>query len=80
MKMIRITEEKKEKLSMHAEKILSAAGKLMQCLESMDEESDDEEDEYDMDDRRSYDRKGMRNNYGMSGERRNRENRNRFID
>ena len=52
----------------------------MQCLESMDEESDDDEDEDDMDDRRSYDRKGMRNNYGMSGERRNRENRNRFID
>ena len=80
MKMIRLTEEKKENLTMHVEKILSTAGKLMQCLESMEDEDDeDDEEEDDMDYRKSYGRKGMRNSYGLAGERRSNEKRSRFF-
>lgn len=38
---IMITEEKKEKLSDCAEKILGYAGKLMSCIERLDEEDDE---------------------------------------
>lgn len=61
MRMIRITEEKKEKLGEHVEKILSTAGKLMQCVEALDDES---EDDYEMGERRGYGgRIGMRGDY-----------------
>ena len=36
--MIEISEEKREKLSEHMEKILKHAGKAMQCIEEMEEE------------------------------------------
>lgn len=38
MYMIQITEEKKEKLTEMCEKMLRYGGKMMQCLESLDEE------------------------------------------
>lgn len=54
MRVIKIEEEKKEKLSEYTEKILKSAGKLMQCLESLDGggygERDDEDWEDDDDD------------------------------
>lgn len=50
MRMIEITEKKRNKLSEYAEKMLRYGGKLMQCLEDLDEESDighrDEESGY----------------------------------
>ena len=52
---ITITEEKKEKLSECTEKILRYAGKLMSCIERLDED-DDDDDEYG---ERGY-RMGMR--------------------
>lgn len=39
---IMITEEKKEKMSECTEKILRYAGKLMSCIERLDDEDDDE--------------------------------------
>lgn len=58
MKMIEITEGKREKMSEHAEKMLRHAGKLMQCIEELGErdgmgeryedwEDDDDDDEED---------------------------------
>lgn len=41
MRVIKITEHKKEKLSDYAEKALKNMGKLMQCIEDLDEEDDD---------------------------------------
>ena len=41
---ITITEEKKEKLSGYTEKILKYAGKMMSCVEHLEDESDDDED------------------------------------
>ena len=41
MRIIKITEHKKEKLSDYAEKALKNMGKLMQCIEDLDEEDDD---------------------------------------
>ena len=41
MRIIKITENKKEKLSDYAEKALKNMGKLMQCIEELDEEDDD---------------------------------------
>ena len=38
MKIIKITENKKEKLSDYAEKALKNMGKLMQCIEELDED------------------------------------------
>ena len=38
--MIQISEEKKEKLSEMCEKMLHYGGKMMQCLESLDEGSE----------------------------------------
>lgn len=56
MKVIEITERKREKMSEHAEKMLRHAGKLMQCIEElgeregMGERYDDDWDEDDDDD------------------------------
>lgn len=66
---ITITEEKKEKMSECTEKILRYAGKLMSCIEHLDD--DDDDDEYG---ERNY-RMGMRDddddmgrmNYGERG-------------
>lgn len=55
MRMIEITEGKREKMSEHAEKMLRHAGKLMQCIEElgerdgMGERYDDDWDEDDDD-------------------------------
>ena len=40
-KMIEIAEEKQSELAEHAEKVLKHAGKLMQCIEDMCEESEE---------------------------------------
>lgn len=56
MKVIEITERKREKMSEHAEKMLRHAGKLMQCIEElgeregMGERYDDDWDDEDDDD------------------------------
>jgi hypothetical protein len=56
MKVIEITERKREKMSEHAEKMLRHAGKLMQCIEElgerdgMGERYDDDWDDDDDDD------------------------------
>ena len=51
MKIIKITEDKKEKMSDYAEKMLRYGGKLMQCIEELDEghmgERDDDEEDWD---------------------------------
>lgn len=82
--MIKITESKKEKMSDYAEKMLKYGGKLMQCLEDLDDgdmgdrDDDDWDDDDDMGEReggmgqRRYRREG-----GM-GERRSRRT-GRFI-
>lgn len=78
MRVIRIDEGKKEKLSEHTEKILKHAGKLMQCLEDLEEggygERDDDDDDDDMGMRGSYrgGGYGMRDydGYGMRRSRR----------
>ena len=68
MKIIKITEDKKEKLSEYVEKMLRYGDKAMQCIEELDEgsmgERDDDEDDWDDDDMMGY-----RNGGGM-GERR----------
>ena len=64
--MIQITEEKKEKLTNMCEKMLHYGGKIMQCLESLD----DEEGEAEMGMRDPYDDEeemGMRGRMGMRG-------------
>ena len=64
-----ITEEKKEKLGEYTEKILRYAGKLMSCVEHLENESEDEED--DAYGERYGHRMGMRQegdaDYSMSG-------------
>jgi len=69
MKVIKISEDKKEKMSDYAEKMLKYGGKLMQCIEDLDEgsmgERDDDEDDWDDDD----DDMGYRNG-GSMGQRR----------
>lgn len=64
MKVIQITDEKKEKLSEGLEKMLHIGGKLMQCVESLEEEDDDEEQGEGM---RSGYRRGMRGGYRRGG-------------
>ena len=59
--MIQVSSAKKEKLADCAEKVLRYAGKLMQCVESL-EEGDDE-----MGERSSY-RMGMRGSYRGAGQ------------
>ena len=66
MKIIKITEDKKEKMSDYAEKMLRYGGKLMQCIEELDEghmgERNDDDEDWDDDD--------MGYRYGGMGERR----------
>lgn len=54
MRMIRIEESKKDKMSEYAEKMLKYGGKLMQCIEELGEGSmgnrDDDDDDWDDDD------------------------------
>lgn len=69
MRIIKITESKKEKMSDYAEKMLRYGGKLMQCLEELDEGSMGERDDDDPDDWDEDDDMGYRNGGGM-GERR----------
>lgn len=63
MRVIRIEESKKEKMSEYAEKILKHAGKLMQCIEDLGEggygERDDDDDDDEME--------GMRGGYRGGG-------------
>lgn len=40
MRVIEITEKKRNKLAAYAEKMLHYGGKLMQCLDALDEESE----------------------------------------
>lgn len=72
MKVI-ITESKKEKMSEYAEQMLKYGGKLMQCIDSLDEggygNRDDDDDDFDDDEgfgmRGEY--PGGRAGYGMRG-------------
>lgn len=82
MRIIKITENKKEKLSDYAEKALKNMGKLMQCIEDLDEEDDDmgermeDWEDDDMGERGGYGG-GSRVGYGggSMGERRRRSRR-----
>lgn len=79
MRIIKITENKKEKLSDYAEKALKNMGKLMQCIEDLDDEDmgeryDDDDDDDDMGERDGY-RGGGYNGGGSMGERRRRSRR-----
>ena len=82
MRIIKITESKKEKLSDYAEKALKNMGKLMQCIEELDEEDDDmgermeDWEDDDMGERGGYGG-GSRGGYGggSMGERRRRSRR-----
>jgi hypothetical protein len=82
MRIIKITENKKEKLSDYAEKALKNMGKLMQCIEELDEEDDDmgermeDWEDDDMGERGGYGG-GSRGGYGggSMGERRRRSRR-----
>lgn len=67
MKIIKITESKKDKMSDYAEKALRSMGKLMQCIEDLDEGSMGErDDDYD-DDWDDDDDMGSRNGGGGGG-------------
>ena len=88
MKIIKITEEKKEKLSEYVEKMLRYGGKAMQCIEELGEDSMgeryDDDDDWDDEDMMGYrygggmgERRYRRENGGM-GERRSRRT-GRFI-
>lgn len=86
MRVIKITENKREKMSDYAEKMLKYGGKLMQCIEELDEgsmgERDEDEDDWDDDEDMGYRNGGMgerryRREGGM-GERRSRRT-GRFI-
>lgn len=81
MKIIKITESKKEKMADYAEKMLRYGGKLMQCLDELDEgsmgERDDDDEDWDDEDMMGYRNGGMgeRRRYrreGGMGERRSR--------
>ena len=82
MRIIKISENKKEKLSDYAEKALKNMGKLMQCIEDLDEEDDDmgermeDWEDDDMGERGGYGG-GSRGGYGggSMGERRRRSRR-----
>lgn len=78
MRIIKITEHKRDKLSDYAEKALKNMGKLMQCIEDLDEddmgERDDDDDDDDMGERDGY-RGGGYNGGGSMGERRRRSRR-----
>lgn len=79
MRIIKITEHKRDKLSDYAEKALKNMGKLMQCIEDLDDEDmgeryDDDDDDDDMGERDGY-RGGGYNGGGSMGERRRRSRR-----
>lgn len=79
MRIIKITEHKRDKLSDYAEKALKNMGKLMQCIEDLDEDDmgerdDDDDDDDDMGERDGY-RGGGYNGGGSMGERRRRSRR-----
>ena len=68
MRVITIDEGKKEKMSEYAEKMLKYGGKLMQCIESLNEEEDESMGErYDerMGRGRYGERYGERDDYDM---------------
>ena len=78
MRIIKITENKKEKLSDYAEKALKNMGKLMQCIEDLDDEDmgeryDDDDDDDNMGERDGY--RGGGYGGGSMGERRRRSRR-----
>lgn len=83
MRIIRIEESKKDKMSDYAEKMLKYGGKLMQCIEDLDDDDmgeryDDDDDDDDMGERDDYRRGGYGG--GNMGERRRRSRRTgRFI-
>ena len=65
MRIIKISENKKEKLSDYAEKALKNMGKLMQCIEDLDEEDDDMGERMeDWEDDDMGERGGYGGNYG----------------
>lgn len=79
--MIQITEEKKEKLSEMCDKMLHYGGKMMQCLESLDEDGEEMgmreyPDDEDMGYRRGGGRMGMRGD--SMGYRRGRDSMGRY--
>ena len=63
MRVITIDEGKKEKMSEYAEKMLNYGGKLMQCIESLNEDEDESMGE------RYGERMGRGANYGGRGAR-----------
>lgn len=83
MRVIKIEESKKDKMSEYAEKALKSMGKLMQCIEDLGEDDMGERDDEDWDDDDMGYREGMgerrymRREGGM-GERRSRRT-GRFI-
>lgn len=68
MRIIEITEDKREKLSHNVEKALKYMGKVMQCVESLEE---DEEMGYREND--DYEDRGRMGNRQPMGRRRERE-------
>lgn len=84
MRIIKITEHKRDKLSDYAEKALKNMGKLMQCIEDLDDDDmgeryDDDDDDEDMGERDGYRGGGYNgggyNGGGSMGERRRRSRR-----
>lgn len=84
MRIIKITEHKRDKLSDYAEKALKNMGKLMQCIEDLDDDDmgeryDDDDDDDDMGERDGYRGGGYNgggyNGGGSMGERRRRSRR-----
>lgn len=74
MRIIKITEHKKDKLSEYVEKMLKYGGKAMQCLEELDDDDMGERDEDDDDDDEGY-RNDTYRRGGDMGERRRRSRR-----
>lgn len=78
MRVIRIEESKKEKMSEHAEKALKHLGKLMTCIEDLGEggygerDDDDDWDDDEYEGMRGGGRYGMRDGGGYGGMRRSR--------
>lgn len=65
MRVIEITEKKRHKMADYAEKMLRYGGKLMQCLDELDEESDmGERDDWDDDDDDDMGERRRRNSRG----------------
>lgn len=81
MRIIRIEESKKDKMSDYAEKMLKYGGKLMQCIEDLDDDDMGERYDDDDDDDDGYRQGGGNGGYRDDmGERRRRSRRTgRFI-